>query len=94
MPVYTQGGAAIATPKVVTGRVIASSEATSLTIALTGSAVFSSNTSYNCTANVIATKVESDYYPVIAYTSGSSFTLRFKATIKKDDRVSFICVGN
>jgi len=79
---------------VVTGRVMANSKVSSLTINLTGDAIFSSNTSYNCTANVIATTVESDYYPVISYTSGSRFVLRFKADIKANDHVSFICVGN
>ena len=80
--------------KIVTGTVTAEHATPILTINLLADEKFSHTGSYICTANVIAEHTSNNYYPVISYTSGSQFVMRFHTTIEARNSVGFICVGN
>ena len=83
-PVVTNTGTAIATPHSVIGRFTASG--TTAAVTLSGSAVFTSNTSYQCVATDDASGSVG-----LTYTDGSHFTV---TAVANGDVISVICMGN
>lgn len=84
MPLYSTTGTGANAPHMVQGSVALSSGAA--TVTLSGAAVFSSSTSYICTANdATATNAVK-----VSNTSGTQFALAGTTT----DTVAFVCVGN
>jgi hypothetical protein len=63
-----------------------------VTFTLTGSAVFTSSSSYFCTANGATAAIALEGPFSFAYTSGTSFTVSTSNLVAKAFR--FICVGN
>ena len=84
MPVYSSSGVAQAAPHMVTG-----SAAVNQTVVLAGSAVFSSSSSYTCTANMQASSPAVSAVGV-QIVSGSSFVVYGSFA----GNVNYICVGN
>lgn len=84
MPLYSTGGVGVNAPHIVTGSVALSSG--SATVALSGSSVFSSTSTYACTAN----DTTSAAAVKVLLTSGSAFALTGTGT----DTVQFICTGS
>lgn len=84
MPFYGTTGTAVNAPHMVQGSVALS--AGSATVTLSGSAVYTSSSSYTCTANdtTAANAVK------VGQTSGTSITLTGTGT----DTVQFMCAGN
>jgi hypothetical protein len=86
MPVYSNSGVAQAAAHMVTGTVAINGSGS---VTLSGAAVFSSASSYTCTATLQATSPSA--FPVgVQIVSGSSFTVFGSSS----GNVSYICVGN
>jgi hypothetical protein len=86
--VYSSSGASQSGAKIVTGTV--SYAASVATVTLTNSAVFSSATSYVCTATDVSNNGAAN---VTAQASGSQFTIRDTGS-NKSGTFAYICVGN
>ncbi|WP_322055617.1 hypothetical protein [Burkholderia cenocepacia] len=84
MPLYSTSGTGVSAPHMVQGTVALSSG--SATVTLSGSAVFSSSSTYTCTANdtTAANAVK------VSQSSGSSITFTGTGT----DSVQFLCAGS
>ena len=82
-PVYNSGGTVQATPHSVIGRFTATG--TTAAVTLTGSAVFTSSTSYQCVATDDNTGSVG-----LTYTDGSHFTV---TAVANNDVISVICMG-
>ncbi|VWC97798.1 hypothetical protein [Burkholderia lata] len=84
MPLYGTSGTAVNAPHMVQGRVALSSG--SATVTLSGAAVYSSSSSYTCTAN----DTTGAHAVKVAQTSGTSITF----TGIGSDTVQFMCAGS
>jgi hypothetical protein len=82
--VYQSDGTQVSNPHTVIGRV--TSTGTSVTVTLTGSAAFTSSTSYQC----VASNNHTGSFTV-TYVSGSQFTI---GAIGWSDTMAYICTGN
>jgi hypothetical protein len=85
--VYTTSGALLENAKIVVG---SAPSASTTVINLSGSAVFTSATSYYCTVSGSSSSADSNDRWTVQNNSGSQFTVR--STASRPFR--FICVGN
>ena len=84
MPLYSTAGAAVNAPHMVQGSVTLASGTATVTLA--GSAVYTSSSSYTCTANDMTTA------NAVKVSQGSGTSITFTGT--GTDVVQFSCVGN
>lgn len=88
--VYNAAGTQQVNPHIVEDRgSLSSGTPSTLTVTLSGSAAFTSSSSYNC---VPANKSNTTDLLKVSYTSGSEFVITGPNTVT--DAVSYICVGN
>lgn len=88
--IYNAAGTLQSSPHIVEDSgTLSSASPSTATITLSGSAVFTSNTSYNCTASNKTTQTNS---LKVTYTDGSHFVVTGPNTVT--DAFSYICVGN
>jgi hypothetical protein len=93
MPVFNRASSMVLAPKMVTGRIFTEREAHFLIVDLPGDEAFRHRDSYICTANLISERAVPNH-PVISYTSGWQFVVRFHETLNAGESIGFICVGN
>ncbi|MDX6480662.1 MAG: hypothetical protein QOG85_1172 [Gaiellaceae bacterium] len=89
VPVYDAGGTLRDTQHVVTGTFKMANTNGPSTVTLTGSAAFSSASSYFCAINDA-----NGPNARLAITSGTTFTLQTQGKSARNDKISYICVGS
>ena len=83
---FNNDGTAVATPHMVEGNATTNSSPGTVGVTLTGSAAFTSSTSYSCTVTASANNVTGS----VTITSGSAFTISGAV----NSEYYYICVGN
>jgi hypothetical protein len=90
MPIYNAGGTLVSNQHAVFGTGVQDQAGSpSLTVTLTGSAVFTSAGTYTCQAKDTAAATT----PAITYNTGTSFKLAYGNGSNKGDTMSYWCFG-